>query len=239
MKAIILAAGRGIRMKDLTEEYPKCLVDLRGKPLLEWQLLALREAGIQEVAIVTGYKSELLSRYGLIEFHNPRWGKTNMVSSLACAEKWLLAGPCIVSYSDIFYEAATVKLLMRSSACLAITYDPDWRALWEKRFGDPLIDAETFRLNPDGTLAEIGNRPDSVEQVEGQYMGLLKFTPKGWSAAVGLRISLSSKEQDSMHMTGMLNGLIQNKILSVDAVANTGSWGEIDNQEDLNLYSRQ
>ena len=70
-------------------------------------------------------------------------------------------------------------------------------------------------------------------------MGLLKFTPKGWSAAVGLRISLSSKEQDSMHMTGMLNGLIQNKILSVDAVANTGSWGEIDNQEDLNLYSRQ
>ena len=226
-------------MKGLTEECPKCLVELRGKPLLEWQLLALREAGICEIAVVTGYKSELLSRYGLIEFHNPRWGETNMVSSLACAEKWLQAGPCIVSYSDIFYEAATVKLLMGSSASLAVTYDPDWRALWEKRFGDPLIDAETFRLNPDGTLAEIGEKPDSVEQVEGQYMGLLKFTPKGWSAAIGLRISLSSQERDSMHMTGMLNGLIQNRMLSVAAISNTGPWGEIDNQEDLNLYSRQ
>ena len=226
-------------MKDLTEEYPKCLVELRGKPLLGWQLMALREAGIHKIAVVTGYKSELLARYGLIEFHNPRWEETNMVSSLECAQEWLEAGPCIVSYSDIFYEEATVKLLMGSSATLAVTYDPDWRTLWEKRFGDPLIDAETFRLNPDGTLAEIGNKPDSVEQVEGQYMGLLKFTPKSWSAAVGLRISLSSQEQDSMHMTEMLNRLIQNRILSVAAISNTGPWGEIDNQEDLNLYSRQ
>ena len=102
MKAIILAAGRGSRMKELTAENHKCLVELRGKPLLEWQLLALREAGIGEIAIVTGYKRELLSQYGLAEFHNPRWEKTNMVSSLACAERWLQVGPCIVSYSDIF-----------------------------------------------------------------------------------------------------------------------------------------
>ena len=87
MKAIILAAGRGSRMKDLTDERPKCLVELRGKPLLEWQLEALREAGINEIAIVTGYKRELLVNRGLTEFHNPRWAETQMVSSLACAEE--------------------------------------------------------------------------------------------------------------------------------------------------------
>ena len=61
MKAIILAAGRGSRMKHLTDEKPKCLAKLGGKLLIEWQLEALSAAGINEIAIVTGYKKELLS----------------------------------------------------------------------------------------------------------------------------------------------------------------------------------
>jgi len=239
MKGIILAAGRGNRMKALTDKKPKCLVELNGKPLLEWQLTALRKAGIDEIAIVTGYKKEVLSGYELVEFYNPRWEETNMVSSLDCAREWLAVGPCIVSYSDIFYETSAVKSLMDSSAPLAVTYDPNWRELWEKRFGDPLIDAETFRLNTDGTLAEIGNKPDSVEDVEGQYMGLLRFTPQGWASAVKLRSALESKENDSMHMTGMLNGIIQKGILPITAIRNIGPWGEIDNQADLNLYLSQ
>lgn len=79
MKAIILAAGRGSRMKGLTDQKPKCLVELRGKTLLEWQLKALREAGVSEIAVVTGYRRELLAAYGLTEFHNPRWAETNML----------------------------------------------------------------------------------------------------------------------------------------------------------------
>ena len=61
MKAIILAAGRGSRMKKLTNDKPKCLVKLHGKPLLEWQLESMRKSGISEIAIVTGYKHEMLS----------------------------------------------------------------------------------------------------------------------------------------------------------------------------------
>ena len=60
MKAIILAAGRGTRMKALTEEKPKCLVELDGQSLLEKQLGALRQSGIEDIAIVTGYRRELL-----------------------------------------------------------------------------------------------------------------------------------------------------------------------------------
>ena len=65
MKAIILAAGRGSRMKNLTDDRPKCLVELRGKALLDWQLAALREAGIEQAAIVTGYRRELFADRGL------------------------------------------------------------------------------------------------------------------------------------------------------------------------------
>ena len=75
MKAIILAAGRGSRMKNLTERNPKCLVELHGKSLLDRQLDALNMANIEDIAIVTGYRREMLIRSGLREFHNPRWAE--------------------------------------------------------------------------------------------------------------------------------------------------------------------
>ena len=233
MKAIILAAGRGSRMKDLTEERPKCLVELRGKALLDWQLEALRAAGIEEIAIVTGYKRELLANRGLVEFHNARWAETNMVSSLACARDWLQAEPCIVSYSDIFYGPVAVQSLIACTASLAVTYDPNWLELWTQRFGDPLLDAETFRLTPEHTLAEIGNKPTSVDDVQGQYMGLLRFTPEGWADVLRIRLVLTAEQCDEMHMTGTLQKVIDAGRVEIAALPYTGEWGEVDSAEDL------
>jgi choline kinase len=236
VKAIILAAGRGSRMKSLTDERPKCLVELRGKPLLEWQLESLRAAGISDIAVVTGYKRELLAGRGLSEFHNPRWAETNMVSSLACAESWLQGEPCIVSYSDIFYSPVAVQSLINCEATLAVTYDPNWLQLWTERFGDPLLDAETFRLSATNTLAEIGNKPQSVDDVQGQYMGLLRFTSEGWAEVVRLRAELSPQQRDSMHMTNTLQRVIDAGRVQIEAVAYTGEWGEVDSSEDLSVY---
>lgn len=236
MKAIILAAGRGSRMKSLTDERPKCMVELRGKTLLEWQLAALRAAGVCEIAIVTGYKRELLADQGLIEFHNSRWAQTNMVSSLACAETWLQAEPCIVSYSDIFYSPAAVQSLMTCNASLAVTYDPNWLELWTQRFGNPLLDAETFRLTPADTLAEIGNKPESADDIQGQYMGLLRFTPEGWAEVVRLRSALTPEQCDKVHMTNTLQQVIDAGRVQIQAIPYTGEWGEVDSSEDLFLY---
>ncbi|MBI5547342.1 MAG: phosphocholine cytidylyltransferase family protein [Deltaproteobacteria bacterium] len=239
MRAIILAAGRGSRMKGLTEERPKCLVEFRGKALLEWQLAALRGAGLTEIAIVTGYRRELLADRGLTEFHNSRWAETNMVSSLECAGKWLLEEPCVVSYSDIFYHSSAPSSLMRSSAALAVTFDPNWRRLWEARFADPLTDAETFRLSAAGTVTEIGNRPKTIEEVQGQYMGLLRFAPEGWREVVRIRESLSKEVRDRMHMTGTLQLVIAQGRVPVAAVAYSDVWGEFDSLEDIEAHQSQ
>lgn len=237
MKAIILAAGRGSRMKNLTDERPKCLVELRGKSLLDWQLEALRAGGINEIAIVTGYKRELLSNRGLVEFHNARWAETNMVSSLSCAEAWLKLEPCIVSYSDIFYSPSAVQSLIQCESPLAVTYDSNWLELWKQRFGDPLLDAETFRLNSAQTLAEIGNKPKSVEEIQGQYMGLLRFTPSGWCELQRIRSTLTSEQCDKMHMTGALQKVIDEGRLAIAALAYQDEWGEVDSPDDLNSYN--
>jgi choline kinase len=233
MKAIILAAGRGSRMKSLTDDRPKCLVELRGKALLDWQLEALCTAGITEIAIVTGYKRELLSNRGLVEFHNARWAKTNMVSSLACAEAWLKVDPCIVSYSDIFYSATVVESLMACTASLAVSYDPNWLKLWTQRFGDPMLDAETFRLTTEHNLAEIGNKPASVGEVQGQYMGLLRVAPEGWAEIVRIRSMLTARLRDQMHMTGTLQKVIDAERIPIAAIPNLDEWGEIDTASDI------
>tara|TARA_B110000858_G_C17765127_1_gene456609 strand:+ start:110 stop:829 length:720 start_codon:yes stop_codon:yes gene_type:complete len=239
MRAVILAAGRGSRMKNLTDERPKCLVELHGQVLLERQLEALRAAGINEIAIVTGYKRELLTNRGLVEFHNARWAETNMVASLVCAEEWLNEGSCIVSYSDIFYSPLAVKSLMGCDAALALTYDPNWLELWKSRFNDPLSDAETFRLKPQGILAEIGSKPKSVDEVQGQYMGLLRFTPEGWAEVIRIRSGLTSEQCDNMHMTATLQKVIEANRLMIAALPYLGFWGEVDVKEDIDVYENE
>ncbi|MDS1141158.1 phosphocholine cytidylyltransferase family protein [Pusillimonas sp. SM2304] len=236
MKALILAAGRGSRMKRMTDARPKCLVEFRGRTLLEHQIEALHAAGIYDIGIVTGYRSDMLTGRVLTEFHNVRWADTNMVSSLACAHAWLSQEPCIVSYSDIFYEREAVSLLCASQADLAITYDPNWQNIWERRFQDPLSDAETFRLHENGTLAEIGNKPNAIEVIQGQYMGLLRLTPLGWSEIQSVRSKLAQVGRDQIHMTGILQSIIQAGKIPIEAIPYQGSWGEIDSESDLLAY---
>lgn len=83
MKAIILAAGQGTRLRPLTDHKPKCLVELAGKPMLEHQLTTLRGAGINEIHIVAGYCAEQLDRSDITRHLNLDYASTNMVTTLS------------------------------------------------------------------------------------------------------------------------------------------------------------
>jgi choline kinase len=232
---IILAAGRGSRMNDLTEDRPKGLVKFGNKALIDWQIDALVAAGIEQIDIVTGYKAEALEHLNCTRIFNERWQKTNMLSSLLKAEHLLTTTPCIVSYSDIFYAKEAIIYLAASDADIAITYDPNWRLLWQKRFEDPLDDAETFALHSDSTLRDIGGKTNNIEDIEGQYMGLLYFTPTGWSHVQDYLNNYLEQVVDQMSLTSLLSSLIERgqKIL---AVPYYGQWGEIDSENDLRVF---
>ena len=236
MKAIILAAGRGSRMNSLTDDLPKCLLEVEGKPLLQHQINALSSAGITDISIVTGYKRELLQGRGLVEFYNARWNQTNMVYSLSCASEWLNADSCIISYSDIYYSEDCINKLVDNDSIISLTYDPQWLDLWEARFEDPLSDAETFKIGQNSYLTEIGNKPNSVDEIEGQYMGLLHFKPEGWRMFSDFLKSLTEREFDRISMTAALQMLILEKRASVKAVPCSTPWGEFDNANDLKIY---
>ena len=238
MRALILAAGRGSRMGPLSEQRPKCLVEIAGRSLLDRQVGALSAGGVQEIGIVRGYRADLLQRAGLTYFENERWASTNMVMSLATAARWLRTAPAIVSYADIFYRAELVRSLIEAPEPLVITYDRSWRALWGRRFVDPLADAETFRIGPDGRLLEIGGKTNRIEQIEGQYMGLLKFTPPAWQAVESMLASLDEPVRDRLDMTGLLSRLLAQNGLPIGTLATEGQWGEVDNPADVALYEK-
>ena len=237
MRALILAAGRGKRMNFLTEDKPKCLVMLKGRTLLDWQLKAIREAGIEKIAIVTGYKRELLQGYKINEFYNKRWATTNMISSLACAKSWIDEEPCVVSYSDIFFDRDAIIDLMASRASIAITYDPNWLRLWSKRFKNPLSDAETFSIDSKKRVTEIGQTPHSIKEIQGQFMGLMKLSSKGLKEIERVLASLPDSERDIIDTTTTLSKIVKQGKVPIVGVPYTRKWGEIDLESDLALYS--
>jgi L-glutamine-phosphate cytidylyltransferase len=237
-RAVILAAGRGSRMGQLGDDRPKCLVELEGKPLIERAIAALRCGGVDEIGVVRGYRAEMIDYPFLTYFVNERWAETNMVTSLAAAAAWLLSGPVIVSYADIFYRSELVRGLVNAAGQLVITYDRSWRRLWSRRFADPLADAETFRVAAAGQLLEIGGKTTRVEDIQGQYMGLLKFTPPAWKTIETLLTTLDVATRDRLDVTGLLRRLLAGKHLRINTFGTDGQWGEIDNAGDVALYRK-
>ena len=237
MRAVILAAGRGSRMGPLAENRPKCMVELAHKPLVRRQIAALRGGGISTIGIVRGYLGNMLQIEGVTYFENQRWAETNMVMSLVAAAPWLRSEPVVISYADIFYGPDVVRDLAASSGDLVVAYDPNWRSLWTRRFADPLSDAETFRTDAHGNLTEIGRRTTRIVDIDGQYMGLVKFTPAGWSAVESVLAGVDDTTRDAMDMTTLLRRLLATGF-PIGTVGITGQWGEIDSSGDLELYEK-
>ena len=158
-----------------------------------------------------------------------------MVSSLIKADPWLCSDNCIVSYSDIVYCPDDVLSLMRSNGDIVIAYDPRWLDLWALRFDNPLVDAETFRIDGE-RITEIGARPEREEDIQGQYMGLLKISPEGWNRIHYYLSLLEPDERDCMDVTKLLRGLVESEV-EVLGVPIENQWFEIDSEHDLKMYS--
>jgi choline kinase len=238
MRGLILAAGRPSHLGEIGDQQPKCLVPLAGMPLLVRQISALRGGSVTEVGIVRGFRSEMIDYPDVTYFENERWADTNTVMSLAAADAWLQSGPVVVSDSDIFYGRELVHRLGSVRGSLVVAYDRRWRDLWTRRFADPMTNAETFRRGGAGNLLEIGGKSATMDEIDGQPMGLLKFTPLAWQAADTLMAELDAPTRDHLNMTGLLRRLLALKSVAIGTVGTDGQWGKVDSPGDVELYER-
>lgn len=236
-KVVILGAGEGTRLRPYTLDRPKCLVEVDGRSLLDRQLDVLHAEGVKPIVLVGGYRADMLTRPGVALRHNPRYAETNMVWSLFCAEADL-TGDVLVAYGDIVYSRGNLRAVIDSDADIAVAIDLDWERYWRARNEDPLADAETLKLAKDGKILELGQKPKSLSEIEGQYMGLMRFTASGietlkrafHKARSGG--SIRGKSVEKAFMTDMLQSLIDDghRIQSVPVRA---GWVEVDTVDDL------
>jgi choline kinase len=207
-----------------------------GISLLDRQLEVLRSEGIVDITLIGGYKSDMLKRHGVGLELNSRFAETNMVWTLFSAES-LLQDELIVAYGDIVYSRKILRKLLTSTADIALTIDLEWEQYWRARNENPLNDAETLLLNED-SIIEIGQKPQSLDQIQGQYMGLMKFTQRGINKlcdtfhrarTIGL---LRGKLPENAYMTDLFQQMIDEGH-DLKAVKVAGEWVEIDTVEDL------
>ena len=123
MQAIILAAGMGKRLKDLTADKTKCMVEVNGVPLIKRMLGQLDKLQLERIVIVVGYQAESLIKYihsleidTPIEYvKNENYDKTNNIYSLALAKEYLLEKDTLLLESDLIFEDQILQLLLDDS----------------------------------------------------------------------------------------------------------------------------
>ena len=230
-----MAAGRGSRLGSNTDYKPKAFTLVGEKPLIKWQIDALKSGGVDSIAIAVGYRKESFRDLGVDLVVNENWASTNMVSTLLCARA-LFDQPLIVSYSDIIYPSSIVESLVNSTTEPTIAYDPHWKNQWESRFERPQDDAESFEFDSNGRLVDIGQKVEDISAVKGQYMGLMKFTPRFFDELIKWA-EQNEAIMNKTDLTTLLRYLLQaGHTIKCEPVKE--SWFEVDTETDLNIANR-
>lgn len=243
MKMIILAAGQGTRLRPFTNDKPKCMVEYRQKPIIDYILDVAKACKIKDIALINGYKKEVLEKYleekNLSFYTNINFDKTNMVSTLFCAEEFM-DDDIIISYSDIIYSKEILQKLINSDSDFSVVVDKDWEQLWSLRMENPLDDAESMIIE-DGKIVELGKKVSSYKDIQGQYIGLIKISKNIIKEFISFYNSLDrnknydNKDFDNMYMTSLIQKVIDN-FQDVIPVYINGGWIEIDSTEDISQY---
>ena len=248
MNAIILAAGQGKRLRPLTNDRPKCLVEFYGRTLLDRQISVFQKCGINDICVVTGYNDHMFKNSNLEYIHNENFTSTNMLNSFFCAEKKIMEST-IVCYGDIIFEEKVLRRLINAKDDFSIIIDKNWQEYWKLRFDNPIDDAESLTLDEGDYITEIGQEVDDITKINGQYIGLMKFQNNAIETIKSFfikceqnykenKINLLHSERsfDDSYMTDFLQGLIkQGKKLKAIFIEN--GWLEFDNIHDYNLYT--
>jgi choline kinase len=245
VKAIIIGAGRGSRLQHLTEEIPKTLVPILGRPMLDAILEALDAGGLRppDVVFVCGYLAGTIQqRYPALTYvENTGWERNNILASLLCARDHMKDG-FVSTYADIVYRPAAVEALVRSPHDLTVVCDTDWRRRYTGRSQHPETDAEKLRAEGD-RVVEMSRRIPS-EAASGEFIGVMKASPAGaarlvaaFEAARAVHAGKVFREGRTFEKAYLID-LLQHMLEQGEAIHRVdthGGYMEIDTLEDASL----
>ncbi len=252
--AIIAAAGFEKQLLPLIEDKPKCLLDIKGKTILDRQIGVLNECNIKEIALVRGYKREAITLPNIRYYDNDRYEETGELFSFFCAENEL-KGRTIVLYGDIIFDTAILEKLLKSPADISLVVDLAWldqeqRNAQPTHFNPDLVSlaeppgkSHLLRfVTPEGEhrVVKIGQQLPR-EEAHGEFIGMAMFSEKGTEALRECyRASQEKYKSTGFHESASLakasvTDLLQELIdrgHTVQAVPIFKGWMEVDSFEE-------
>jgi phosphoenolpyruvate phosphomutase len=256
-RGIILAAGSHLTLGDLVADRPKCLIEIRGRTILERQLETLSQVGVNDVALVRGYRKDRLPKKGPRYVDNDEYADTGEIYSLYAAREEL-TGDVLVLYGDLIFDETCVDRLLHCRRDVSILVD--------RSFLDVPVDARLSVSAPDFVVEKdpppparraIPSREPGVavrvggdvtrRDAHAEYVGMLKLSAVGAETVRGLLEDLAAGGWDqpfhgapSLREAGLPH-LLQELIDRGEEVATVEiykGWLEIDSVEDLQLALR-
>lgn len=255
MKALIIAAGRGKRLQDLTKDTPKSLLKVSGVTILKRMIDSMNASGIFEIGLVRGYLAEKFDDPAIRYFDNKNYENNNVLESLMCARKFLTESAdegtsVVVTYSDIVIDKKWIQSAKSLHSDIALLCDSNWAEKYIGRDQHPKTEAELAVFDSRSYLCSVGKIFDTLQKSGeikilniAEYVGICVLNPNGILKLVDtfdyLHKSLeptdrfgNSSEFQKAYLTDLFQFMVQAKENIFVHVANY-PWFEIDTAQDL------
>ena len=243
-RAVILAASRGQALGELTADRPKCMIDVRGRPLLARLTDTLKQSGVRDITVVRGYAKHMINLPGIQTVDNDFYEKSGELGSLACAKNDI-QGDCVIAYGDILFRHHLLDKLTETAGDIVVVVDGQWKArsdehqsdaaepVWVRDFAECSLPfaADFMDEEQPVTLKRMG--PDLAESaINGEWVGLARVTAKG---AEILRAEIDAMQAEGLNNAGLpdLFSRLVAKGHEVSVAYVAGQWMDIDQAADL------
>ena len=241
-KAIVLAASRGEELGQLTEDRPKCMLDIRGKPLLTRLVDTLNGGGIRDITVVRGYRKEMVNLPTIKTVDNDRHEATGEAFTLGCAAD-KLTGETLITYGDVLFRQNVIDQLSMTKGDIVLAVD----TLWREGHSEPasrlrdLVNCSapftTDYLENASVSARAIGQDINPDDTDGEWIGVARLSEDG---AATIRGELDKMKGDGTIGKASLIELFQrllNRNVAIHILYITGQWLDVDNPADLKTAS--
>ena len=251
MKAIIVAAGVGSRLGELTKNTTKSLIDINGKSLLDRQISTLKKLGIFDITVIIGPYPEKYSFEKISIIHDKNYLEHDILSSFMLASP-IMNEEVIVSYGDVVFDEQVLQSLINFDGTIGLGVDFNWEKKYHKQ--EMIDEATTVKIKNNVCIKIIdgrefkksknnhGTKINKLENLKiGEFVGLMKLSKNGSAIFIKKYQELINSHVGTFHeatsisqayFTDMLQELIDNDI-EILPISVKGKWCEIDTIEDL------
>lgn len=241
MKAIIIAAGSGTRLGDLTKNRPKGLLNINGKTIIQRQIEMYRKKNLNNIIIIVGPNKEKF-KFKNIKYVVDKEHKHHDVFSSLMTAKDFMNTKLLISYSDILFDESVLNQMLTFEGDIGIGVDMNWIPKYENRIQHPITEADNVLITDNKILHTKKNLSEYVGKSNlGEFTGLICLSPKGAMIFVKTHERLEKTHVGKFHEsqsyekavpTDIFQELIDSGI-SVEPIKIDGQWCEIDTPEDL------